>query len=53
MEWLSGLEPLRKWSGSRSGVLFDEIKENRNSKDSTHFSAIVSVVAWSHEVELQ
>ena len=39
--------------GSRSGVLFDEIKENRNSKDSTHFSAIVSVVAWSHGVELQ
>ena len=39
--------------GFRSGVLFDEIKENRNSKDSTHFSAIVSVVAWSHGVELQ
>ena len=38
---------------SRSGVLFEEIKENRNSKDSTHFSAIVSVVAWSHGVELQ
>ena len=38
---------------SRNGVLFDEIKENRNSKDSTHFSAIVSVVAWGHGVELQ
>ena len=39
--------------GSRSGVLFDKIEENRNSKDSTHFSAIMSVVAWSHGVELQ
>ena len=39
--------------GSWSGVLFDEIKENRNSKDSTLFSAIVSVVAWSYGVELQ
>ena len=38
---------------SRSGVLFDEIKENRSSKDSTHFSAIVSVVAWRYGVELQ
>ena len=40
--WLGAIEKM-EWG----------LEENRNTKDSTHFSAIVSVVAWSHGVELQ